>query len=589
MTEPTSLKRRLAAILAADVVGYGRLMERDETGTLERLKDRRLRVLAPLLERHSGRVVKVIGDGVLVEFSSAVNAVLCAVSLQEQMSKANEGVAADQAIVLRIGINVGDVIVEGSDLYGDGVNIAARLEPLAEPGGITISPSVHDQIRGKVGVALIDLGLQTLKNVAEPLRVFRISVPGVAAPAKSASPAPPPAVGPAQDAGKPSIAVLPFADLGGGNSNESYFVDGIIEEVILELSRFQELIVIARNSSFAFREQNLDARTIAEKLGVQYFVTGSLKRAEKRIRISAQLVEAATGANIWAERYDREMSDIFELQEELAHALAIAVAGRVAETAANRAQRRGTANMTAYDWYLRGRALLDDYQHNFAIEEAAAHAIALDPDFAGAHGLMSFACSTRFLITDDPELSDRALLHARKAITLAPNDVFANICMGFALRHTRRHEEGTRHAARAVELNPNDTFARMMHAMHVGYFGSIETALEDVQFVLRRDPFPRTWYWDAYGMLLAAAGRYAEGLSALERVPDPQYWCHCFRAVCHHYLGQPDAAWDDVREARLLVPDLDLKELQRGEWFQAPEIVDRIATALLASGLPASG
>jgi class 3 adenylate cyclase/TolB-like protein len=587
MTEPTALKRRLAAILAADVVGYGRLMARDESGTIERLKDRRRRILSPLLERHGGRAVKWIGDGVLVEFGSAVNAVLCAVALQERMVEANADRPPDQAILLRIGINVGDVIVEGSDLFGDGVNIAARLEPLAEPGGITISPSVHDQIRGKVDVAVVDLGPQALKNVAEPLRVYKIAAPaGIPVPSVAAAARRPPG-----DFGKPSVAVLPFTDLSAGTegnaAGETYFVDGIIEEVILELSRFPEMIVIARNSSFAFRDQNLDARAVAEKLGVQYFVTGSLKRADKRIRISAQLVEAASGVNIWAERYDRELADIFDLQEELARALAITIAGRVADTAADRAQRRGTANMTAYEWYLRGRALMEDYQHNRALEEAAARAIALDPEFAGAHALMSFACGTRFLVTHEPELQQRSLQHARRAITLAPNDVFANICMGFALRYTPRHEEGTRFAARAVELNPNDTLARMMHAIHLAYYGNIDTALEIMQFTLRRDPYPRTWYWDVYGMTLAAAGRYADGLAALERVSDPQVWCYCFRAVCHHNLGDAAAAREAVREARLLEPDVNLAEVLRNDPYQAPEIIQRISSALLAAGLPA--
>jgi class 3 adenylate cyclase/TolB-like protein len=585
MTEPTALKRRLAAILAADVVGYGRLMERDERDTLERLKDRRKRILSPLLERHGGRVVKWIGDGVLVEFASAVNAVLCAVALQEQMAKANLEGPADRAIVLRIGVNVGDVIVEGSDIYGDGVNLAARLEPLAEPGGITISPSVHDQIRGKVDVPLIDLGPMALKNVAEPLRVFKIAAPGGAAAAPAAAARKPAA--PSGDSGKPSVAVLPFADLSAGNASETYFVDGIIEEVILELSRFPEMIVIARNSSFAFRDQHLDARAVAEKLGVQYFVTGSLKRADKRIRISAQLVEAASGANIWVERYDRELADIFDLQEELARALAIAVAGRVAETAADRAQRRGTANMTAYDWYLRGRALLDDYQHSRSVEEAAAQAIALDPNFAGAHALMSFACGTQYLATEDEALQERAVASARRGITLAPNDVFTNLCMGFALRYTPRYEEGMRYAARAVELNPNDTFARVMHALYLTYYGDIETALESMQFALRRDPYPRTWYWDAYGMTLTASGRYAEGLAALDRVPDPQVWTHGFRAVCHHHLGKAEAARESVRQARALVPGFNIERALRSDPFKAPEIVERISSALLAAGLPA--
>jgi class 3 adenylate cyclase/TolB-like protein/Flp pilus assembly protein TadD len=586
MTEPTSLKRRLAAILAADVVGYGRLMERSEVGTLERLKDRRRRILSPLLERHGGRVVKVIGDGVLVEFGSAVNAVVCAIALQEQMSKANLDGPADQAIVLRIGINVGDVIVEGSDLYGDGVNIAARLEPLAEPGGITMSPSVHDQIRGKIEINLTDMGPQTLKNVAEPLRVYRIAAPGSVSAGSVVKAAAPRPSTPAADAGKPSVAVLPFADLGGGSAGDSYFTDGIVEEIILELSRFPELLVIGRSSSFSFRDQNLDSGAIATKLGAQYVVTGSLKRAEKRIRISAQLIEAVSGANIWAERYDRELADIFDLQEELAHALAIAVAGRVTLSAADRAQRRGTENMSAYEWYLRGRALQENYDSAAATEDAAARAIALDPEFAGAHALMAFTLAIYFMSTSDPNQFERALFHASKALSLAPNDVYANVTMGFVLRYTPRYDEGRPYAARAVELNPNDTFARMMHSLYLAH-ADFSAGLAEMEFVLRRDPYPRTWFWDVYGMVLAAAGRYADGLAALNRDSAPEYWTHCFRAVCLHHLGQPEPARAAVSAARALVPDLTVARIQTDEPFHAPEVVERIATALLASGLPA--
>jgi adenylate cyclase len=502
------------------------------------------------------------------------------------MADANKDAPPDQAIVLRIGINVGDVIVEGSDLYGDGVNIAARLEPLAEPGGITISSSVHDQIRGKIDVAVTDIGPQNLKNVAEPLRVYRIAAPGAVSTGPVAKPAAPRPATPTADAGKPSVAVLPFADLGGGSAGEGYFADGIVEEIILELSRFPELLVIGRNSAFAFRDQNLDPRAIAEKLGAQYVVTGSLKRAEKRIRISAQLIDAMSGANIWAERYDRELADIFDLQEELAHALAIAVAGRVTSTAADRAQRRGTENMSAYEWYLRGRALQENYDSAAATEEAAARAIELDPEFAGAHALMAFTLTIYFMSSLSADQFERALFHARKALSLAPNDVYANVTMGFVLRYSPRYEEGILYAARAVELNPNDTFARVMYSLYVSH-GDVNAGLAEIEFVLRRDPFPRTWFWDVYGMVLAAAGRYADGLAALNRDGEPEYWTHCFRAVCLHHLGQQEAARSAVLAARALAPNLTVTQLQNDEQFRAPEVIERIATALLAAGLPA--
>ena len=577
MSDPTSLKRRLAAVLAADVLGYSRMMERDEAGTLALLKQRRKSILEPTLARFSGRVVKWMGDGVLIEFGSAVNAVLFAAELQEKMAAANVGVAPDRAILLRIGINLGDVIVEGSDLYGEGVNIAARLEALADPGGVLIAPSIHDQVRGKVELGFTDLGLKTLKNIAEPLRVYRLD-------REQTKPANP-AASAGADSRKPSIAVLPFSDLSGG-SDGSYFVDGIIEEVILELSRFSELLVIARNSSFAFRDQNLDPRAIAEKLNVQYIVTGSLKRADKRIRLSVQLSEAATGANLWAERYDRDLTDIFDLQEELAHTLAITVAGRVKTTAGDRAHRGGTANMSAYDWYLRGRSFLADYGHRDTVEDAAKRAIDLDPGFADAHALLGFAHAIHYLVTDDPACLARAEAPCLKAIELAPDSAFANIAMGFVWRTGPRHREGLRYAARAVELNPNDTLALMMWSCNLLYWDSAERALETMDYVFRRDPYPLPWFWDVYGMGLTVTGRYPDALAAFDRLTEMQSWSCCFRAICEHELGQTAAAQESVRRAIRLFPDMNIAKAERMDPIAAPGFTERRRAALAAAGMP---
>src|SRR5262249_55299885 len=321
-------QRRLAAILAADVVGYSRLMEQDEAGALTALKERRKSILLPLVAKHSGRIVKMMGDGVLVEFASAVNGVACAAELQKRMASANVSLSDDRHIVLRIGINLGDVMVEGGDLYGDGVNIAARLEGIAEPGDVLISGTTYDYVKNKVDLGFDDLGTQTLKNIAEPVRIYRIAgTPRVSV------------ARPIVATDKPSIAVLPFVNMS-GDPEQEYFSDGITEDIITELSRFRSLFVIARNSSFAFKGKAAKVQEIAKELGVAYVVEGSVRKTATRIRITAQLIDAANGTHLWAERYDQGLEDIFAVQDEVVRTVVATVAGRVEVAGAQFAKRK---------------------------------------------------------------------------------------------------------------------------------------------------------------------------------------------------------------------------------------------------------
>ena len=314
--------RRLAAILAADVAGYSRLMERDEAGTLETLKSRRRNILAPLLIEHHGRIVKLMGDGALVEFASAVNAVQCAANLQRRMDEANAGLAEDRRILLRIGINLGDVIVEGGDLYGESVNIAARLQAMATPGGICLSETMVDQVRNKVNVSFEDLGERKLKNLDRPVRAYRIDaiVNELKRPSEmSGSPV-------AESPAGASVAVLPFVNLS-GDAEQNYFSDGITEDILAGLSRFRQLFVIARNSSFRYRDQPLDVRQVARELGVRFIVEGSVRKVGMHLRVTVQLVEAATGNHLWAEKFDRELQDIFAVQDEITQSIVASIAG----------------------------------------------------------------------------------------------------------------------------------------------------------------------------------------------------------------------------------------------------------------------
>jgi TolB-like protein/class 3 adenylate cyclase len=371
------VQRRLAAILAADVIGFSRLMETDEAGTLAALKARRRDVLDPLVAKHKGRIFKTLGDGVLVEFSSAVNAVHCAVDLQQAMVTANGGQPDDRPIVLRIGVNLGDVMVEGSDLYGDGVNIAARLEAIAEPGGICISGSVHDQVKRKLEANFEDIGAQTIKNMADPVQVYRMHAgSSVKQRHEDADRAilPLPTI--------PSIAILPFTNMSNDPEHE-FFADGLTDDLITDLSQVPGLFVIARNSSFAYKGKSVDVRSIARNLGVRYVLEGSARRAAGRVRINVQLIDAIGGGHLWAERFDRSLDDVFNVQDEVTAKIVEALVGRL--TVAQIPERKRSPNLEAYDLCVRGRALI--LQSPQAGREARLmfeRAIALDPGFASA-------------------------------------------------------------------------------------------------------------------------------------------------------------------------------------------------------------
>jgi TolB-like protein/class 3 adenylate cyclase len=368
------MERRLATILAADVVGYSRLMERDEAGTITALKSRRKEVLEPLVASHSGRIFKVAGDGVLIEFGSAVNAVQCAIELQQGMTSANASLTEVSRIVLRVGVNLGDVVIEGGDLYGDGVNIAARLESMAEPGGVLISGAAYDQVKNKIDTGFEDLGPQSLKNIAEQVRVYRIRLGGEKATTTRPVLALP---------DKPSLAVLPFTNMS-GDPKQEYFADGITEDIITELSRFRSVFVIARYSSFQYRDRAVDVRRIGKELGVQYVVEGSVRKLDTRLRIAAQLIEATTGNHVWSERYDRTLADVFAVQDEVVQAIVARLAGQLAVFEAEKVRRKRTGHLGAYDCYLRG---LDEWrsagpESNIRSNKWFAKASGLDPDYA---------------------------------------------------------------------------------------------------------------------------------------------------------------------------------------------------------------
>ena len=459
--------RRLTAILAADVAGYSRLMGADEEGTHERLKAHRRDLVDPKIAEHNGRIVKTTGDGMLVEFPSVVDAVRCAVGVQRGMAERNEAIPPEKRIEFRVGINLGDVIAEGEDIFGDGVNVAARLEALAEPGGVFISNTVYDHVRDRLSFGFEDLGEQSVKNIARPVRVYRVRE-NPASPAKGPGPASPQPL-PVPD--KPSIAVLPFANMS-GDPEQEYFADGMVEEIITALSRVRWFFVIARNSSFTYKGQAIDVKQVGRELGVRYVLQGSVRKAGTRVRITGQLIDALSGTHLWADRFDGSLEDVFDLQDTVASSVAgvIEPALRAAETA--RSAGRPTNDLTAYDLYLRAYALVwSSARQSPQALRLMEQTIERDPHYGPALAWAAYCCY-RLLIDDRSEHRGADALKgadfARRALEVAGDDpgVLANAAQALAYFG---EDIGAMIALvdRALAVNPNSRAAGLS-AAHSG-------------------------------------------------------------------------------------------------------------------------
>jgi adenylate cyclase len=583
-------QRRLAAILAADVVGYSRLMAADEAGALAALKERRKRILDPLLAQYQGRIVKVMGDGVLVEFASAVNAVQCAVELQQAMAVTNEGRPADRQIVLRIGVNLGDVMVEGGDLYGEGVNIAARLEALADPGGILVSGTAYDHVSNKVKVGFEDIGVQTLKNIAQAVRAYRVTgMPAVTVPA------------PKVVSDKPAVAVLPFTNMS-GDTEQEYFSDGITEDIITELSRFHSLLVIARNSSFAFKGRPLKVQEIGRELGVAYVVEGSVRRLGDRLRLTAQLIESASGSHIWAERYDRDVHDIFNIQDELAHAIAATIGAKVEAVGRENAAKLSPSALKAHDLVLRAKAHALKYTRN-DLEQArqmARHAIELDPTSAQAHACYAFCCSViiySYWTSDRDQLRVEAFDAAKRAVALDVTDNYARWVLGMVYLTRREYEEARIHLEKVVENNPNDTEGRGIFAMLLVAVGEAGAAIEHFEIMKRQNPFDLSWFPWIKGLAYFTLRRYGMAIATFKQMPEPHNEVRGYLAACHAYLGKSAEARAMLEEF-LRVAELDMlvfpgRRLKDWDdywrntcWYKRQEDHDHLMDGLRKAGLP---
>jgi TolB-like protein/class 3 adenylate cyclase/Tfp pilus assembly protein PilF len=484
------VQRRLAAILAADVVGYSRLMEQNEAGTLAVLKERRKAILRPLVAEYLGRIVKVMGDGVLVEFASAVNAVACAVELQKRMAAANDGTPDDRQIALRIGINLGDVVVEGSDLYGEGIIIAVRLQAMAGSGEICVSGAVHEQIGNKLPLAFEDLGPCEIKNISKPIRVLRSTLSDQDSRHRSVY---------EPRHAKPSIAVLPFANLSGDPEQES-FVDGLTEDIITALSRSSGFWVIARTSTFTYKGRSVDAKHVAKELGARYVIEGSVRCAGDRIRVTAQLIDAESGHHAWAERYDRPLADIFDIQDDITRSVAASTETQVLLAERVAAESRPSTNYKAKDLIARGWARSYD-QTIEALAEASdlvEEGIRLDPSNPLGHRVRAAIYLGRMNlgeISHDAECIAQALDLGRTALQLAPGDEMAHYVMAWAYGEAGRLEDAIAVCERGLEINPNCSLLFSEMGACLAPLGRPKEAIEACRLALRLNPRDPSNFW----------------------------------------------------------------------------------------------
>ncbi|TJV30089.1 MAG: hypothetical protein E5Y16_22305 [Mesorhizobium sp.] len=585
-----SVKRRLAAILAADVVGYSRLMGHDEMGTLTTLRALRAELVDPKIAEHMGRIFKATGDGVLAEFPSVVNAVACAVDIQRRLEARNADMPEDRAIRLRIGVNLGDVIVEGEDIFGDGVNIAARLESVAPAGGIAVSGTVRDHLGNRLGLQFEDMGEQALKNIEQLVRVCRVRLADTSALVRRALSLP----------DKSWIAVLPFVNMS-GDPEQEYFSDGITEDIITELSRFRSLSVIARNSSFTYKGRSMKIPDVARDLGVTYVLEGSVRRAGNRLRITAQLIDAETGSHVWAERYDREIADMFAVQDEITQRIVGMLAVGLEDDSLERAKRKQPENLIAYDNWLRGKRLLWTVgQNNLEARQHFEKAAATDPSFSRAYSGLAVTYQMEALdlliAAEGRGAYDMAFDCAKRALALDEADYQAHIALAWPCLYRGDYERMKKHVNRAIMLNPNDADSLANASYLLAMYGEAEKAVACGEAAMRLNPRYPDWYIAFQATALFTARRYPEALAARIRVPDYFIDSTFFRAAILAKLDRLAEAklWAEKAVARLKARPGGVEQAAKGciqllldnNPFRRQEDRDHFAEAMRMAGVP---
>jgi len=578
------LERRLTAILAADVAGYSRLTGLDEEGTHVQLSGHLSSLVNPKIAEHRGRVVKTTGDGLLAKFDSAVDAVRCAIDIQRSMAGRNAAVPREKRIEFRVGVNVGDIIIDRKDMFGEGVNIAARLEGIATPGGICISEDAYRQVQGKISVEVIDEGEQSLKNIARPIRVYRVRIDE------------PPAKAPLALPGKPSIAVLPFQNMS-GDPEQEYFADGIVEDIITALSRFSSLFVIARNSSFTYKGRAMDVKQVGRELGVRYVLEGSVRKAGNRVRITGQLLDAANGAHVWADRFDGALEQVFDLQDQVTASVVTAIAPKMEQLEIGRIRRKPTESLDAYDYFLRGSE--SAYQNTpEKISEALrlfAKAIELDPSFAAAYGMAAYCYvlrkQSRWMTDHLSEIAEAERL-ARRAVQLGKDDAIPLARGGHTLAYVAHQlDAGALFIDRALALNPNLASAWLASGWLRVWIGEPDKAAGHFARFERISPLDPSTPMAESGNAFAHffAGRYDEASAQAEQTLQESPNLHpALRAAAasNALAGRTAAAQEMLACLRRIDPGLRVSNLKEITPLRRPQDIERYEEGMRVAGLP---
>ena len=579
------VQRKLAAILASDVVGYSRLMGEDEAGTLAAVKALQAETIEPAVTGFGGRVVKLMGDGALIEFASAIDAVECAIKIQREIAAQNVDVPESKAILLRIGVNVGDVIIDGDDIHGDGVNVAARLEGLANPNGICISGMVYDYVKGKLDAGFEDLGPQQVKNIADPVRAYRVTPVSIAPKPTDALPLPE----------KPSIAVLPFDNMSDSHEQE-YFSDGLSEDLTTALSRFDWLFVVARNSAFSYKGGSIDIKKVGRELGVRYILEGSVRRAGKRVRVNVQLIDAKSDRHVWAERFDREMEDIFELQDDIVARIAATVGPEITLAEIERAQSKRPENLDAWDLYLQATAAYhritkEDIESAIGLLKKATE---IDPNFANAYAMLA-VCYVNVAMFGWAKpvrtAYEEALKCAEEAVRLAPSSPEASYALSFVLVCTGQAERAMTIARRAIDLNPNFAEAYVMLGQALVMCGDAEGCLEACRQAERSSPRDNrgSWLLNTLGHAYFFLGDYEKAIEVSEKsLHQERAFIGSYVTLASTYaqLGRKQEAKRYVDELLHYVPRFSLRALRKNPMFVDPDMIKKLVDSMEMAGLP---
>ncbi|PAP91868.1 adenylate/guanylate cyclase domain-containing protein [Mesorhizobium wenxiniae] len=573
------MEQRLAAILAADMAGYSRLMEADESGTLARLRTHRIELVDPAIAKNKGRIIKTTGDGMLVEFQSVTDAVKCAVEIQQRMKRRNSDVPQERRIEFRIGINLGDIIFEDEDIFGDGVNIASRIEQLADVGGICVTAAVATQIADRLEIAMEDLGEKTLKNISRPVRLYRIGFDSPVLPEVEAK----------RSISKPSIVVLPFNNMS-GDPEQEFFADGLTEDIITELSRHHELFVISRNSSFVYKNRAVNVREVAEKLDVQYLVEGSVRKIGDRVRVTVQLIDTANDAHIWADKYDRKLDDIFAIQDEVTAAISATLPGRVEAAQRDQLARAKPANMAAYECVLAAKVL--HHRSTIADNERAqtliGRAVALDPDYAHAHAWRACILGQAWVhnwCEDRNGVWNDIMAALDRALALDDNDADVHRILAAVNVNNNELTTARYHQERALALNPNYDLVVVQQGELLTWLGRPEEGIEWIRKAMQLNPHHPERFWSHLGKAHFAARQYGEAIEAFMHLSTMDSVQHAFAAACYGWLGDEIAAAAHLSKIRTLDPQFDLDSFIATLHFAQESDVQHVREGLLKAGI----